>query len=355
MDLLDVIEWQDVSGTEIVHRWPSYGPGTIKLGAQLTVRESQVAVFFRDGRALDVLGPGRHTLESLNLPLLDKLINIPFGGATPFQAEVYFVNMRTFTGLRWGTPSPIIFRDSELAMVRLRAKGAYTCRVQDPQLFINEVVGTENRYDTESVTDWLRDFIVARFNEELGNHLKTILDLPTQYDEIAASVKTRVGEDFNNYGLELIDFLVSDITPPDEVMAAIDQRAGMEASGDLRKFLQYRTAQAIGDMPAAGGDAGGAAAAGVGIGAGVGMGAAMGAAMRDAFAPQPSDRIDAAGPDAQSGGATCPNGHAVPPGAKFCPQCGEAVAATGAFCPHCGKPIPAGAKFCPECGKTLPQ
>jgi len=347
MDLLDVIEWQDVSGDEIVHRWPLYGPGTIRLGAQLTVRESQTAVFFRDGKALDVLGPGRHTLETANIPLLDRLINIPFGGNTPFQAEVYFVNMRTFTGLKWGTSSPIIFRDSELAMVRLRAMGAYTCRVADPQLFITTVVGTENRYDTESVTDWLRDFIVARFNQGLGEHLKTILDLPTQYEQVAAAIKTRVGEDFQNYGLELIDFLIEAITPPEEVMAMIDQRAGMEAAGDLRRFLQFQTAQAIGKMPEAGGDATGAAGAGVGIGAGVGMGAAMAGAMRDAFTvpAQPT-----AAPPAPTGD-TCPDGHPVPAGAKFCPQCGKPVAS--GFCPNCGKSTPEEAKFCPSCGKQL--
>jgi membrane protease subunit (stomatin/prohibitin family) len=347
MALMDVIEWQDVSGDEIVHRCPAYGPGTIRLGAQLTVRESQVAVFFRDGKALDVLGPGRHTLETANLPLLDRLINLPFGGNTPFQAEVYFVNMRTFTGLKWGTPSPIIFRDSELARVRLRAMGAYTCRVADPQLFITTVVGTENRYDTESVTDWLRDFIVARFNQGLAEHLKTILDLPTQYEQVAAAIKTRVGEDFQDYGLELIDFLIEAITPPEEVMAMIDQRAGMEAAGDLRRFLQFQTAQAIGKMPEAGGDATGAAGAGVGLGAGVGMGAAMAGAMADAF--KPASQPPAAPTE---GGGTCPDGHPVPAGAKFCPQCGKPVVASG-FCPNCGKATPSDAKFCPSCGKQL--
>lgn len=350
MDLLDVIEWQDVSGDEIVHRWPAYGPGTIRFGAQLTVRESQAAVFFRDGKGLDVLGPGRHTLETANIPLLQKLINIPFGGNTPFQAEVYFVNMRTLTGLKWGTPQPIIFRDSELAMVRLRALGGYTCRVADPQLFVNEVVGTETRYDTDSITSWLRDFIVSRFNDALGAQLKTILDLPTQYEELGAAVKTRVGEDFANYGLELIDFLIEAITPPEEVMAMIDQRAGMEAAGDLRRFLQFQTAQAIGKMPESGGDTAGAAGAGVGLGAGVGMGAAMAGAMRDAFAA-PAAPVAPAAPATPAAGGTCPAGHPYPAGAKFCPQCGAAVGQ--AFCPSCGKPVPPGAKFCPECGKQI--
>ncbi|NPV46918.1 MAG: SPFH domain-containing protein [Armatimonadetes bacterium] len=341
MDLLDVIEWQDVSGNEIVHRWPTYGPGTIRLGAQLTVRESQVAVFFRDGKALDVLGPGRHTLETANIPLLQRLINLPFGGETPFQAEIYFVNMRTFTGLKWGTPSPIIFRDAELSMVRLGANGAYTCRVGDPQLFVNEVVGTENRYDTESVVDWLRDFIVARFQVALGEQLRTVLDLPLQMESIAAAAQTRLAEDFRNYGLELVDFLVTSITPPEEVMKLIDERAGMEAVGDTRRYLQFQTAQAIGDMPSAGGGGSDAVATGVGMGAGVAMGAAMAGAMKDAMSSPSSAEAE----------AKCPAGHPVPAGAKFCPQCGAALA--GGFCAECGRPLPTGAKFCPECGKAV--
>lgn len=347
MSLMDVIEWQDVTGEEIVHRWPPTGPGTIRLGSQLTVRESQAAVFFRDGKALDVFGPGRHTLTTANIPLLQQLINLPFGGQTPFQAEIYFVNMRTLTNLKWGTISPIIFRDSELEMIRLRAMGAYTCRVQDPQLFVNEVVGTESRYDTESISAWLRDFIVARFNEELGRVLKTILDLPRYYAEVTAAVKTRVGEDFANYGLELIDFVIESITPPEEVLAIIDQRAGLEAAGDLRRFLQFQMARALGNMPqGAGGEAGGAAAAGVGIGAGAAMGAAMMGAMREALAEEARSSEPAA-----AAAAKCPAGHPVPPGAKFCPECGAPL--TSKFCAQCGKPLPGGAKFCPECGHAV--
>lgn len=355
MELINVIEWRDVTADAIVQRWPEEGPGTVRLGSQLTVRESQAAVFFRDGKALDVFGPGRHTLETANLPIIGSLINLPFGGQTPFQAEVYFVNLRTFTELKWGTPQPILFSDSQLAMVRLRAMGGFTCRVSDPQLFVNEVVGTQSRYDTYAVTEWLRSFIVSRFTDTLGTHLETILELPQNYEEIAAATHARLSEDFTNYGLQLIDFLIEAITPPDEVMAMIDQRAGMEAAGDLRRFLQFRTAQAIGGMAAGGGDtvegggggaAGGAAAAGVGLGAGVGMGAALVGAVRDAFTAPDA-------PAAAAAGGACPAGHPVPAGARFCPQCGVALAS--GFCMHCGAAMPAGAKFCPSCGRATDQ
>lgn len=322
---IDVVEWRDMTGEELVARWPAHGPGDIKLGAQLTVRESQAAVFFRDGKALDVFQPGRHTLTTNNIPLLHRLINIPFGGRTPFQAEVYFVNMKTFTNMKWGTPTPIIFRDSELQTVRLRAFGAYTMRVAEPQLFVNGVVGTEHRYDTDSASAWLRDFIAARFNDTLGEVMDTVLDLPKLYDEIGVAVKARVGEDFTRYGLELIDFVISAITPPDEVMEMIDERARMEAVGDMGRFTQFRTAQAIGD--AAKSDGSGMASAGVGMGAGLGMGAAMADAMRQSSAPQQ--------PAPQQGGEQ----PVSPAGAKFCANCGKALVAGAKFCSECGAKV----------------
>lgn len=279
MAAMDVIEWRDMSGKQIVHRWPEYGAGDVRLGAQLTVRESQRAVFFRDGKALDVFGVGRHTLTTANIPLLQRVINIPFGGDTPFQAEVYFVNMKTFTDLKWGTASPIVFRDSELDMVRLRGFGGYTMRVDDPQLFVNEVVGTQHAYDTDTVTSWLREFICSRLNDMLGEVMETVLDLPQHYEELGEVMRSRLGEDFRNYGLELIDFMIEAITPPDRVLEMIDQRSGMAAVGDMDRYMRFRTAEAIGDMPEAEGG-GGTAGLGAGMGAGIGMGSAMMQAMQ---------------------------------------------------------------------------
>ena len=341
---VDVVEWTDTTGDEIVHRWPQYGQADIRLGSQLVVRESQTAVFFRDGKALDVFGAGRHTLTTGNIPLLQQIINIPFGGQTPFQSEVYFVNMRTFVNLKWGTPSPVIFRDDELGAVRLRAYGMFTMRVGDPQLFVNKVVGTEHRYDTESVAAWLRDFIVARFNDTLGETLKTILDLASRYDELGAAAKARLTDDFRNYGMQLEDFLIDAVTPPDEVVQMIDERTRMEAVGDLDRFTRYRTAQAIGDLAKSGGDAGGAAA----TGAGLGLGLTMAQMMQQALTPQQAAQIGGAGVATR----TCPNGHAVAAGTRFCPECGAAMPEPTATCPN-GHPVPPGAKFCPECGARM--
>ncbi len=359
MEAINVVEWRDVTGQEIVHRWPEEGPGDITLGSQLVVRESQAAVFYRDGQALDVFGSGRHTLTALNLPLVQSIINVPFGGNTPFQTEVYFVNMRVFTDLKWGTPEPIIYRDKELDFVRLRSFGAYTMRVADPQLFVNMVVGTEHVYTQDQVQEWLRNFIVTRLTSTLGQTLDSILDLAEHYNDLGVAIKARVGEDFTRYGLELIDFLIAAITPPEEVAEMIDQRASMRGVGDMRQFLQFRTAQAIGDMPQSegGGGAGGTAAIGAGLGAGVAMGGAMMEAMRDASRSDEQQAPPAAGaqPPAPQPAVgpqpTCPSCHQpVPGGARFCPNCGASLAP--AQC-ECGEALPAGAKFCPGCGKQV--
>jgi membrane protease subunit (stomatin/prohibitin family) len=344
---IDVVEWTDFTGDEIVHRRPQYGQADISMGAQLVVRESQAAVFFRDGKALDVFGPGRHTLTTGNLPLLERVINIPFGGRTPFQAEVYFVNMRTFTNLKWGTASPVIFRDQELGAVRLRAYGLFTMRVDDPQLFVNKVVGTEHRYDTESVAAWLRDFIVARFNDVLGTTLDSVFDLASRYDELSAATKARLTDDFRNYGMVLEDFLIDAVTPPDEVNRMIDERAAMGAVGDLDRFTRYRTAQAIGDLARAGGDSGGAAATGAGLGLGVTMAQLFSQALSPPQAAQPGIATPV------EGTTTCPDGHVVAREAKFCPQCGARIEQQlPGRCPN-GHPVPPGAKFCPECGAQV--
>jgi membrane protease subunit (stomatin/prohibitin family) len=183
-------------------------------------------------------------------------------------------------------------------MVRLRSYGAYTFRVGNSQLFVNEVVGTQHMYDTEAVASWLRDFICARLNDVLGEVMDTVLDLPKYYDEIGSAMRARVGQDFQNYGLELIDFVIEAITPPDAVLEMIDKRSGMGAVGDMDRFMKYQTAQAIGDMPNAEGG-GGAAGMGMGLGAGAGMGAAMMAAMSGtAQQQQPQQPQPAAAPPA---------------------------------------------------------
>ncbi|HDH96331.1 MAG TPA: SPFH domain-containing protein, partial [Proteobacteria bacterium] len=255
MVFLEIIEWTDPSPDEIVHRIPEHGSADIKMGAQLIVRENQAAVFFRDGKGLDAFGPGRHTLSTANLPIITRALSLPFGFDSPFRCEVYFVNMRVFTDLKWGTKEPVAFRDSELGLVRLRAFGNYTMRVANPLLFINTLVGTRGIYRTDEINDYLRDVIVARLNDLLGENLDTIFNLPQNYDEIAAAMKSRLYEDFAKYGIELIDYFIQSITPPPEVQKVIDERSAMGAVGDMKSYMQFKAARAMGDAAKGAGEA----------------------------------------------------------------------------------------------------
>ncbi|MFM9107085.1 MAG: SPFH domain-containing protein, partial [Chloroflexota bacterium] len=216
MAIIDVIEHPNERSDEIVRRVPETGSGEFKLGSQLIVRESQEAVFVRDGKALDVFGPGRYTLATDNVPLLTGLLGIPFGGRTPFTAEVYFVSKRDFTGMKWGTPQALIYRDKELGVIRLRAYGTYSFRVADSQLFVNQIVGSRGAYNTGLIDDFLRGVILAEFNEMLGALDTSILDIQSMTSELAAATRAALDDDFRRLGLELRSFQISAITPPEE-------------------------------------------------------------------------------------------------------------------------------------------
>lgn len=343
---LEIIEFLDDSGKEIVHRIPEAGSGEFRIGSQCIVRESQEAIFFRDGKAMDVLGPGRHTLTTQNIPLLAELAGLAFeGSGSPFRAEVYYVNKKTFTDMKWGTKEPIPFRDKELAMVRLRAFGNFSMKVEDSKLFVNKVVGTEGRYTSDAIEEFLKNIIISRLADLLGETLESIFDLAQSYDEIGTLAKSRMGDDFGKYGIRLVDFYVSAITPPEEVQKRIDERSAMGAIGNVDQYLRFKTATAMGDAAQAGGE-GGAAGAGVGMGAGLGMGMAManmmGQSMR-AGAEQGGQAAAAALVKCGSCGAMVADG-------KFCPECGKPLAE---LCPGCSQPVPAGAKFCHHCGRKL--
>ncbi|MFQ5500488.1 MAG: SPFH domain-containing protein, partial [Candidatus Zixiibacteriota bacterium] len=182
--LLEVIEWMDPSGEEMIQRIPEQGSTDIKWGAQLIVRDSQMAMFFKDGHAADSFTTGRHMLSTLNIPILTRLLAMPYGFKSPFRAEVYFVNLKVFTDLKWGTKHPVTFRDSKFGLVRLRGHGAYTMRIANPVLFLNSIVGRQSKYTTHEIQDYLRDVIVARMNDLLGERLESILDLPAPYTEL---------------------------------------------------------------------------------------------------------------------------------------------------------------------------
>jgi membrane protease subunit (stomatin/prohibitin family) len=371
MAILDVVEFLDPTGRQIVHRVPEGGSGEFRLGSQLIVRENQTAVFFRDGKALDTFGPGRHTLSTMNIPLLANLISIPFGGTSPFRAEVYFVNMADLIDMKWGTMEPVTFRDSEFGMVRLRAFGTYAMAVNDPQLFVNKIVGTQGLYETGQIEDYLRNIIVSRFNDIMGETMTTLLDLPAKYNEVGAGLRAAVTDDFGNLGLLLKALYVTSITPPEEVSKRIDERTGMGVVGNMGTYMQYQTAQAIGGVgegaAQGGGGAGDAAGTGLGLGAGIGMGAGMAGMISQSMAQAQQQAQQAQGgttttPNQAQGNTagatpaaatmTCYNCHAqIPANSKFCPECGATQQAK--VCSNCGTSNLPNAKFCSNCGNAL--
>jgi membrane protease subunit (stomatin/prohibitin family) len=296
----------------MVSRWPANGTAAIRLGSQLIVEESQQAVFFRDGKALDTFGPGRHTLATQNVPILASIFGIPFGGTSPFQAAVFFVSTKTFLDLKWGTKEPVIFRDQELSMVRLRAFGKFAVRISNAQVFVNSVVGSRGLYTTQGVEDYFRDAIVARLTDVLGENLTSIFDLPKLYDELAMALKARVADDFTKYGIDLVDLYMGAITPPEEVQKIIDERSGMGAIGDMNAYMKFKTARAIGDAAAnPGGGAGSTVGAGVGIGMGAGLGAMLPGMMREAMQGGGSPAAPAQAAPAAAAAAAAPAGSPV--------------------------------------------
>jgi membrane protease subunit (stomatin/prohibitin family) len=350
MAVLDLIEYPNEQSNELVHRIPETGSGEFRLGSQLVVRESQNVVFSRDGKALDVFGPGRHTLSTNNIPLLGGLIGALFGGDSPFRAEAYFVSMRQFTDMKWGSAQPLVYRDTELGMIRLRAFGTYSMKVRDPQVLVNQLMGTRGSFTSTGIEDFLRSIILNQFNDLLGDVHTSILDLQKMTKEVADASRLSLADSFNRLGLDLLTFNISAITPPEEVMKRIDERSGMAALGDMRTFTQFKAAEALGDAANNPGDAGGAASTGLGLGAGLGLGQVMADNLRQSQQPQQQPAQASAAPAAAT--MACPNCNAqIPAGSKFCPECGQNLQQV--TCPKCQTLNPAGAKFCTNCGTSL--
>ena len=275
--IIDVVEWPDQGPNEMVRREPDVGAGDIRLGSQVIVRGAQMAVFYRDGKALDTFAEGRHTLTTFNLPILSAIIGLATDGKTPFPAEVYFVTTKEFLDMKWGTPGEITVPDSVLGMVQLKAFGTYSIQIKDPQRFVNQIVGVQGMYTTSQISDYLRGILLSEISSTLGEIMKTksLLDLAALQSDLGSAIQAKAADDFDALGIALKKVYVINIQPNEETAKAISQRGAMGALGV--NYMQYQAGQAM--REAAQNTSGNAAGTGVGLGAGIGLGQSMAAAI----------------------------------------------------------------------------
>jgi len=340
---IEVIEWLDDSGNTLLYRFPVQGQ-EIKNGARLTVRESQAAVFVFQGQIADVFGPGLYTIDGGNTPILSKLGAWMHGFNSPFKAEVYFVNTKQFNDLKWGTANPVMMRDADFGMVRLRAFGIYSIRIGDPRAFIKEVAGTNGHFITEDIEGQLKRTLVSSFSDALAESKIAALDLASNYDELGKFVRGKLSDEFKSYGLDLTKYVIENISLPQEVEAAMDKRTSMGVIGDVGRYAQFQAADAMRDAAQ---NPSGGAGIGAGLGAGFAVGNAMAGAMTNAMNQKPAEATTPAGEKVNC--IAC--GAVMLAGSKFCSECGAKQ--TKQKCTNCQTELAPGTKFCNECGTKV--
>jgi membrane protease subunit (stomatin/prohibitin family) len=307
--LVDVLQWNEPEDGILAWRYPMRDM-EIQNGGQLTVRDSQMAAFVDEGHIADVFGPGLHTLNTRNLPLLTDIMNWDKGFESPFKSDVYFFSTRQQLNQKWGTATPITFREKEFGAVRLRAYGIYAYRISNPRAFFTQVSGTRDTYYAPDLAGQLRETIVSRLTELLASSEFSFLDMAAHQDALAQKVSNAVKPAFASLGLEITQFVIESLSLPDELQKVMDQRIGINMAGDPARLTQFQTAEAI---PVAAANPSGAAGVGVSLGAGLVMAKLI--AQTQAAMPNPT-------PVAEKSCVAC--GHSIPAAAHFCPDCGKA-------------------------------
>ena len=358
--LLEVIEWKDSSKDTIVYRYPLTERDEIMNSSTLVVRPSQVAVFVHKGEIADVFGPGTYALASENIPLLTKMLSLPTGFNSKIKAEVYFINTKQFTGQKWGTQNPVMMRDEEFGMIRLRAFGAYAFKVDDAKIFMKEVFGTNELYSVDDISNHIRPMVIQSIMDAVAESKISALDLAANYKEFAKTVVDCAQSEFAKLGLKICDVIIENISLPEEVEKALDERTKLATIEDkLDSYNKYQAGQAIRD--AAKNEGGGnLAGIGVGLGAGTMMGELFAGSIKgkteetklcDKCGATVKTNAKFCGECGQRFGKVCVKcGHSLAKNAKFCGECG---AKQVKVCAKCGAELKPSAKFCGECGEKV--
>ena len=264
-EFIEIIEWLDDTRDTLSHRFPD-DDRAIKRGAQLIVRESQVAQFVYLGQYGDTFGPGKHRLTTDNIPILNRIKGWKYGFESPFKADVYFVTTRLITGNQWGTANPIMLRDPDLNVVRVRAFGTYDFRIRDPRLFLREVAGTDDQFSVDDFSTAMRSRLVSVFTDALANSRIPVLDVATRYTELGRALLPLINPALaEKYGVEMSSFVVENVSVPPEVEQAIDKRASMSAVKDLNDYVRYQMAQGFEKGAVGAGGAGAEMAVGMSV------------------------------------------------------------------------------------------
>ena len=351
-EAINVIEWTDSTNNTMVHKYDTQNR-EIMMGAQLTVREGQEAIFVDEGQLADKFVPGRYELSTQNMPILTKIKSWKYGFNSPFKSDVYFISTRQFLDRKWGTSNPVMMRDTEFGVIRLRAFGIYAFRVTDSVAFLKEVFGTAALFTTEGVEGQLKRTIVSSLSDAIAESKIPALDLAANYGELGDYCLQVVNPKIAPLGLQLTSFVVENISLPEEVEKAMDRRTSMGVVGDLAQYTQYQAAEAM--REAANNPGNGTAGIGVGLGAAAAMSQAFTQSMGGAAAAPaaPVAPTAPAAPAAPAAAGFCPEcGSPLTAGAKFCSNCGAKLA-VASTCPVCGQETAPGAKFCSSCGTKL--
>lgn len=336
--LLKVIECKEMNENTILCKYNLKDREEIMNSSTVIVRPAQVAVFVHKGEICDIFGAGTYKLASENIPFLTKILSLPTGFDSPIKAEVYFINMKQFTGLKWGTQNPIMMRDADFGNIRLRGFGIYSFKVDDPRKFMTEMSGVVNSYSVSNVAEQMKPTIVSAITDAIAESEISALDLAKSYKEFAQTVLEHGKKDFENFGLELSSLVIENLSLPEEVEKALDERTKLGVIEDkMGTYTQYQAAQALRDA-AQNQSGGNFAAMGVGLGAGASIGGVFGNALATENTPK------------QTATSVCDKcGAKIKKAAKFCPECGQKQ---GFSCPKCNAIIDKNAKFCPECGAS---
>lgn len=344
---LKIIEWTDDSKDTLVYKYPlPKGGREVNQKSKLIVRESQEAIFVHKGQICDIFPAGTYNLNTEIFPILSKLAGWKYGFQTPITCDIYFINKKQFTGLKWGTSNPIMMRDPEFGAIRVKGYGSYAIKVNDAGIFLKELFGTNSTFVTKDITDWLKTMLVSALTDALGESKLSALDLAGNTTEFNTIVKHNIQDKFNEIGLELTNLFIENMSVPESVEKAIDERSKYGILGNSTDvMMKVSAAEAMKEAAKNPGIGGTFAGAGLGIGAGAGIGAVFADAMKSKTEMQkdlPSNKTK----KCQKCGAE------INVSAKFCPECGEKMPAKK-FCSECGAEVNASAKFCPECGYKL--